>query len=227
MTKIIRIALCLTLLFAVTSTSQAGIIALEITNAGTPEVDTSQKRTWGWQFKPTQAITVDSLGAFYVGNANSNHEVGLWLSRSGTDPLATATVTPTSPIQGSDDGGVFRYRSLRSPVKLAADTLYVIGMTMGSDEFYIGGSVKLDPIFDSTTSGFRRDSGESPTGELLYPSSSQQGFGYYGPNFTFSRTLDGGNVPEPSSLAIFAIGAMGLVGTRRRRPHLRNNRVHR
>jgi hypothetical protein len=92
-------------------------------------------------------------------------------------------------------------------------------MTMGPDDFYIGGNVTLDSVFDAAFSGKQRVSGSSTTGSLLYPFSSNSGIGYFGPNFIFTKDLDG-VVPEPSSLAVFGIGAMGLLTTRRRRPRL-------
>jgi hypothetical protein len=229
-TSIIRKAVFLTLLLVAVPISHAGVIAIENIalqgfSGGTPQVD-SAERTWGWQFKPTESISVDALGSFYFNNSSNSdhHQVGLWTSDSNRDLLATATVRPTSTIQGSGyPNGVFRYTSI-TPVELTAGKLYVIGMTMGAAPFYVGGSSTLNPVFDPSESGTQRVSGSSPTGDLLYPfTNNADKIGYFGPNFTFEKGLGVAPVPEPSSLAIFGINAVGWITARRRRRRSRPN----
>jgi hypothetical protein len=220
MTKMIRPIVCLTLFLTAAPTSLAGTIALSGFTAGSPQVDTTGK-TWGWQFKPTKSIEIDSLGAFeYTANGSrwrSDHEVGIW-SNSGGQPLVSATVTSTSPTDGSGyPNGVFRYAKVVRPVTLTANEIYVVGMTVGADAFYaINQNVTLDPVFDRATSATERVSTiTSPN--LVFPFASNSRLGYFGPNFTFTVLPGVAPVPEPTGLAIFGIGALGTLTIRRRR----------
>ena len=83
----------------------------------------SEAGTIGWEFTPTADIEVTDLGCFDVfrdGLARA-HRVGIFDAGSRR-LLASVTVQPKSTLDG-----FFRWESLRTPLVLKAEGLYVVG----------------------------------------------------------------------------------------------------
>jgi len=163
--------------------------------------------TAGWTFQPLAPISVTSLGCFdYIlnGNNESPMSVGLWAANGSL--LASNSVTATSPLVGQS-----RYEPI-TPVVLAAGLTYHLGAYYPSNGVTVllaaapgnGGSV--------TTSPFIQFGGavQEPSG-FAFPTPVQGGAGaaLLVPNFQFVA------VPEPTSLALGALGLVILAGRRK------------
>ena len=184
----------------------------------------------GFEFAPTAAISVTSLGLFdsrQDGLVN-DHAIGLW-DTSGT-LIASATVSSgvTDPLVGK-----FRYVSI-SPITLSAGTHYVIGASYpysnNVPESSQDGFVLSANGFSPALTGFktskeityitsRDDGGASLTFPALFGSAlGVNGPGFFGPNFLFTPAASA--VPEPGSVALLVgmavVGAGVLRGRRRR-----------
>jgi len=89
---------------------------------------------WGYEFTPTQDITVAALGRTVSGTMTQNHTIRIW-QVSNQSQVASATVTPAS----STDGNGYKYVTLATPVTLTSGTVYRIA----SDE-YAGGDTYMN-----------------------------------------------------------------------------------
>ena len=77
--------------------------------------------SWGYQFTPTQNISVTALGRSVCGGMNQNHAIYIW-QVSNQSLVTSATVTPGSP---SDALG-YKYTTLGTPVPLTGGVTYRI-----------------------------------------------------------------------------------------------------
>ena len=185
--------------------------------------------TLGWEFSPTQSLTVTSLGYFddmgtvSMGQPLSmDHAVGLYDTSGAL--LASVTVTTASPATG-----LFRFVSLTTPVGLMAGQDYILGGVAGTDGYaydlqnaspFAPGITYLQDAYDPGNAA----SLTFPTatdGILSDPSSvaslSGNGYTYFGPNFQFTPSAAPA-VPEPSPLALLALGLVptALLAKRRK-----------
>ena len=183
-----------------------GLLALSGIGNG-PEVTRSAHTgyTLGWEFTATRNLDVTALGLLDFGSSGSRtHQVGIWDPASGRLLASAVVVNP-----GNDDGNYISTRLL-SPVQLNAGYAYVIGAEYDgpvTDGFIAQSSgAAFSPAVQYTGPANGADVGFSmPT------ASSDQQQAYYGPQFTFTL------VPEPSSLALAALGAVVLAIRRRPR----------
>jgi hypothetical protein len=164
--------------------------------------------TYGFQFTPVVNVTVDSLGYYDAGQnglAAEGHQVGIW-DISG-DLLASTTVTTAnSTLLGPVvNGGQCRFTSITGLNLLAGDT-YVFGADSGSfndfDTWYYGGT----------------NISESPSLVRVSPVGYYYSFDFKSPNLTIDNTYAAGSftafatVPEPSTITLLGVGALGLLG---------------
>ena len=203
------------------------------TTGNTPSVPTAADftGTLGWEFSPTQNVTVTSLGYFDdMGTAlggqslSMNHDVGLY--DTAGDLLASATITTASPASG-----LFRFADLATPVGLTAGADYILGGVAGTDGYaydlqnaspFAPGITYLQDAYDPGNAA----SLTFPTatdGSLSDPNSnaslSGNGYTYFGPNFQYIEGLPATPpaVPEPSPLALIGLGLVPLALRARRR----------
>jgi hypothetical protein len=167
---------------------------------------------YGWQFTALSELQVSALGLYddpgvYDGGFSGNgllepHTIGIWDVSNNSNPLA-ASLIPSGTIAPLVSG--FRYVNT-SPVLLLAGHEYVIAATYSAQDWTTGDN--NNPSFVLTISpdidfGGYRSSGSSV---LAFPDTYTPGLLYaFGPNFSYTV------VPEPSTLALFALGATALL----------------
>jgi hypothetical protein len=179
--------------------------AFEFTSTGTLEASDA---SLGFRFTTNQAISVVALDAHGVNDAGS--QVRLY-NAAGTT-LASATVLPTDPIQGSPTPF---FSHAITPLSLAAGQTYYVA------EDYVEGDpdVLFNATFTNIDPSVAYGSGVFAFGLGLNPTSNGFPFankGFFGPNFEVA------SVPEPSSfVAGLTAMAFGLCyfWRRARRAH--------
>ncbi len=168
----------------------------------------------GYEFTVgTDSITVTKLGVFDYGAGNDgdtfgSHEVGIWEVTGDHELVAFATVTDSSPLEGTtiDDAGQFRFEELSSTVELSANATYRIAAYYGSTN---SDAATLGDTGDFLLSTADEIAYVAPyygyTGGLAYPNDlSGRPASYFGPNFQF--------VPEPGTLGLLlSVGVVALV----------------
>jgi len=192
--------------------------------------DTTGNQAWtgnlGVDFNVNSAITVTQLGAFDSGGLGFDPgiTVGLYQRLPGGDPntdyngtlLASVTITGT---QGTVSGN-YRFVDLTTPLTLQAGYYDVDAVGFNSTNLDLnenGGGGSLIQTNDGgglvSFVGSGRFDGNSA---LDYPTltTDDQGFNtsahvFGGGSFIFSPASA---VPEPSSIALFGIGGIALIG---------------
>lgn len=163
----------------------------------------------GWTFSVNQDIFVTHLGVWNqdtvagFAGLSSSHQVGVWNATTQA-LLGSTTVSPGDMVQGA-----FTYRALPN-ITLVTGQQYVIGAMYSAtdNDNYISGGVSNF----TTSPDVNWLSGRSPAvGDLgfVFPTATSSGIGRFGPNFLYTP------VPAPGAAA--ALGAFGLLATRRRR----------
>lgn len=161
----------------------------------------------GFRFTMNSEQSVLSLGV-WNGDAqpggsglNSDHQVGIW-DESET-LIASATVTPSSPITGD-----FRYENI-TPVLLTPGTVYTIGAvyTDTDDDGYLSSPADFvtNPAVNSVNAVFPL---EGSLG-FVFPTedSSPANPARIGPNFIFGEP----EPPLPESVPVPTLSGMGLI----------------
>jgi hypothetical protein len=163
----------------------------------------------GWEFEMTQNAQVTSLGLLDLG-FSSDHEVGIWTT--GGVLLGNATVSESA----TPDSSGFAWATLGADINLSAGQDYVISAwyptTSGScDDWVVFGAA---PVTASAVDYINAELGGLTT-SFNYPNNANPAFnaGVFGPNFQYTTTA----VPEPSTLALAALGASACFWRLRRR----------
>lgn len=209
---------CIAVLVTTAEQIEAGMLAVDITGATGSFGGTGFDGTDGYQFTLSHDIVLTSLGVWDhdADGLSDQHQVGIWDS---THTLISQTTVPSGTsgtlVQNSTLGG-FRFVNV-APTTLTAGT-YVIG----AEWFGVGSPDPDDTIFSPFSNSFST-APQVTLGTRLFtdfqgfvePTNTIGGNGF-GPNFQFDAVS---SVPEPSSAALFGLGALGMavVGARRRR----------
>lgn len=165
--------------------------------------------TVGWEFTVSSDIAVNSLGydtAIVTNGGQGSVPVGLWAVNDGT-LLATATITTSSTTAGS-----FSYETLGSSVELTPGQDYIIG------GFFSGSGLSNYGYISSLDTAPEISYVEDQyiyTGSLSMPTNTftPQEIGFMGVNFQFQDAA----VPEPTTMALAALGGAAILGLRRRK----------
>jgi hypothetical protein len=195
--------LCAFLSASLAPVARAGLV-LDLTDGGFPAF-VGSGRTLGWEFRVNSPITISGLGFFDADSdgLELDHLVRLWTSDATL--IASATITSSSaPVASAHPAGRWLTESLAVPVALIPGTSYVVAAD------YAPG----DPDFLRHTTGFVTVPEIHYTRELARSGSSgfpTDTFGLF--DRYFGPTLLVEEAPEPSTLALFCIGCIGLLGT--------------
>jgi hypothetical protein len=202
---------------SVSQVARGDTLAVDFTAINPDPTDTGISgyiRADGYEFSPNVAITVDGLAAWDQSAAGfapgGTREVALW--DSSGDLLASAFVTPTSPLAGS---APWRWTSI-APIALTAGQDYYV-TSQGSDAYVTSLTVGLtvDPLITFIKDA-QWETG-APTAGLEPPPyesgsyTAAMGGGSFGGNIMIE------DMPEPVSLAVISVGIVGLGLVRRRR----------
>ena len=165
--------------------------------------------TLGFEFVANSAMNVTALGLFddNLNGLAESHQIGLFNS-SGT--LLASTTIPAgtaAPLTNQ-----FRYVPIPS-VTLAAGATYRIGAvyTSGADPLIFPGTATgfaTDPSM--TFIGSRFAGGATLTNPTLSGGDGTANAAYFGPNALLAAA------PEPTTMAVFGLMAVGAFGIRRR-----------
>jgi hypothetical protein len=177
--------------------------------------------TVGYKFTVgSQSLSVTSLGFYKDSNASlySAPSVGIWTT--GGSLLASLTI----PLNAFNDGR-YLWSNLTSPLTLNASTSYLIGTCVGN--YYGAYMVSGVPTLSSDVSlvGSARNGNQyvfsAPT------SVTANGTGVVGPNMQYTAIPNPTPAstpivvpdvaPEPSTYALFCIGAIGMLMVMRRK----------
>ncbi len=193
-------------MLAGTSTAQAQVAAITLTEAG-PSFE-SAPYTLGFAFSVAQDLRLTALGVYDHGGdgLDAAAQVGLWLD-GGNDALLLADVP------GGDNAalqGLFRWAPV-APIVLQAGVVYLVGAYLDggtATSFGIGstGTATVDPriqlLGDRFGDGFFN---------IIYPGESDGANGaWLGANFQLAP------VPEPASAGLLMLGLAAMAWRRRR-----------
>lgn len=192
------------MLAAMAGQVQAGIIAAT-SDAATGTSLINGPFTLGWSFTVNQNITLDALGVYDSDQdgLGQSHDVGVF-DAGGTLLAATTVASGTSGTLIDK----YRFQSIAG-LTLTTGNTYSIGAVWldGTDGMlFDNGGISFSPDVNYVDSNFAAGS------TLQNPAFNGGGGGYYGPNFTYTTAA----VPEPSSIAMLGIGAIGLFARRKR-----------
>ena len=161
--------------------------------------------TLGFEFSTNTDVNLTHLGSFDFNQDGFvvSHDVGLW------DAAGKLLVSTT--VNSSDTlNGYFRYKTISS-ILLKAGESYFVGANGygGSYDTYALTAPDL-----TTASAVNYITSAYNTGSSLeLPSDFGNDSGYYGANFMFEAV----SVPEPISLALIALGLVGISFSQKRK----------
>lgn len=182
--------------------------------------------TLGFAFTPVADLQVTSLGFFDFENngLNESHQVGIWKDSNGefSAPILVGTVAigTTDPLIDN-----FRYTSaLSGTTTLTAGQAYRIGAFISNanqdvvlwNAWNTGttATVGYNTVNTSLISSDFPNStvASAANASFVWPNGPQ--FGGFGPGF-FGPNFRAEVLPEPSSLALAALGMLGISAVRR------------
>ncbi len=196
------------LILSVSGLANAGLIGIDIDGtAGEYTLVSSSSWTLGYEFSLSADSSVTGLGFFDIDGVYGDTTVGLWTS-SGT-LLGTVNTNSNTVTEVSTNNGLWSWEFMDFNLLLSAGD-YIVGSwgVSGMDYFYTDSDSIIENVLE-----FADDRYSSTGANFAFPNTVDGGatIGYLGANIMFD---DSTSVPEPSTLAIFALGIMGLASRR-------------
>lgn len=212
----------LTFAAALPSVARADLIAMDM-DPNQQITGALWQTTVGWKFTTNADITVSKLG-FWDSGADGfafAHDVAVFDSQRNILVSGTVRAGTAEPVEGRiGPRGAFRYVTVPETILTAGETYVIAGSNPVSGVglgdllgFSFGAALFVTDPAISFVEG-RRGSGTGPGlffPDAVAPDPSTSGRGIFGPNFQFSV------IPEPGSLTLLGLGALGLVGYHYRR----------
>jgi len=204
------------------STSSSLFAANLVNNAGGGGGLTLFSDTVGYEFTVgSQSLSVTGLGFYKDSNSSlySAPTIGIW-STGGT-LLASLNI----PLNSFNDGS-YLWNNLSSPITLSSSTTYLIGAFVGN--YYGAYMANGYPTLSGDVSlvGAARNGSQYVFSAPSLVSADSQGI--VGPNMQYTvipnatpsptpPTGGGDVIPEPSTYALFGLGALALIVAYRRK----------
>jgi hypothetical protein len=196
------------LILMASSVANAGLIL--DTSSGRAVTD---QRSWnlGWSFSVSSQLSIDGLGLFDTGadgfSNQSGYEVGLWNNNGGA--LLTSVIVDNSATSYGSVSNLGQW-FFADISELVLDVgSYTIGYfrPANTDTWLLDAT--LVGLNSNITFGDRLESRDASLAQPFNVTGNSDG--HFGPNL---RVVDSQPVPEPSTLAIFALGMIGLASRR-------------
>lgn len=185
--------------FCIVMSANSSVIALEFTTEPTDDWHWSGA-TIGWQFSTSTDLNIESLGIWDKGGdgLSDSHQIGLW-KLDGTLLVSTVVSNGTGNTLESS----FRWSDITS--YFLSSGSYIVGAYMPTTDdrgaakssYNTANEITFNQNLFLYSNGFTK-----PTEHW----SGHDG-GNFGANFKYSIAT----VPEPSTLAIFVLGVIGLA----------------
>ena len=166
----------------------------------------------GWEFHLSAPLTIGAVGLWDEGNSplSISHDVGLWMS-DGTPILVTTVSNGSLPVASASPNGQWLFTPITPVTLLPGDYVLaaVWGDPVGGADLFRLNANAVDQYISYTGSCVAT---ELPTSTLVFPGcgpATLSNASFFGPNLAV--------VPEPGSIAIFAIGLLAVSDHLRRR----------
>jgi len=201
------------LVLSLSGFANAGLIGVDLTSASNQwTVNTSNNWTLGYEFSISSEMNVSALGFWDLNSSFGNSSVGLWDSNGILVGSVNSNSATVNTFATSNNHGTWNFMDIN--LTLAAGTYnlgswsetgmeYTYNPSSSMNSEYINSAITITNTSEKSGGFF-----QNPTDHFANPINLA---GIFGANIMFDDSVQ---VPEPSTVAIFAISIIGLVSRR-------------